>query len=72
MELDSVDQGPGETVYAVSLPPAMYARDILKSRAFADAMGYAWLHDDDTDFARTFREQVKRQAEIYQQWLEQD
>jgi hypothetical protein len=69
--------GPGaperreeETVYAVSLPPAMYARDILNSRAFAAAMGYAWLHDEDSEFVRNFREQVRRQAEIYQQWLE--
>lgn len=47
----------------------MYAQDILNDRDFAAAMGYAWLHDDDTDFARSFREQVRRQAEIYQQWL---
>jgi hypothetical protein len=62
----------GETVYAVSYPPAMYARDILRSRAFAEAMGYAWLHDEDTEFVRTFREQVGKQAEIYQKWLEQE
>jgi hypothetical protein len=59
----------GECIYAVSYPPAMYAQDILNDRDFAAAMGYGWLHDDDTDFARSFREQVKRQAEIYQQWL---
>ncbi len=58
-------------VYAVSYPPAMYARDILSSRTFAEALGYAWLHDEDTDFVRSFREQVKRQAELYQEWLEQ-
>jgi hypothetical protein len=50
----------------------MYAEDILNDRDFAAAMGYAWLHDDDTDFARSFREQVQRQAEIYQQWLAQE
>jgi hypothetical protein len=59
----------GESIYAVSYPPAMYAQDILNDRDFAAAMGYAWLHDDDTDFARSFREQVRKQAEIYQQWL---
>ena len=59
----------GESIYAVAYPPAMYAQDILNDRDFAAAMGYAWLHDDDTDFARSFREQVQRQAEIYQQWL---
>ena len=59
----------GESIYAVAYPPAMYAQDILNDRDFAAAMGYGWLHDDDTDFARSFREQVKRQAEIYQQWL---
>ena len=62
----------GESVYAVSYPPAMYARDILRDRGFAAAMGYAWLHDEDTEFVRRFREQVRRQAEIYQQWLEQE
>jgi hypothetical protein len=50
----------------------MYAQDILNDRDFAAAMGYAWLHDDDTDFARSFREQVQRQAEIYQQWLAEE
>lgn len=70
-EQSHADEG-GETVYAVSYPPAMYARDILNNRAIAAAMGYAWLHDDDTEFARRFREQVKRQAELYQQWLDQD
>lgn len=59
----------GEAIYAVSFPPAMYAQDILADRDFAAAMGYAWLHDDDTDFARSFREQMQRQAELYQQWL---
>ena len=59
----------GETIYAVSFPPAMYARDILKDRTFAAAMGYGWLHDEDTEFVRTFREQVRRQAEIYEEWL---
>jgi predicted restriction endonuclease len=62
----------GEKVYAVSYPPAMYAADILRSREFAEALGYAWLHDEDTEFVRTFREQVRRQAELYQQWLEQE
>jgi hypothetical protein len=62
----------GESIYAVAYPPAMYAQDILNDRDFAAAMGYAWLHDDDTDFARSFREQVQRQAEIYQQWLAQE
>jgi hypothetical protein len=62
-------QEVGENLYAVPLPPAMYAQDILNDRDFAAAMGYAWLHDDDSDFARTFREQVQRQAEIYRQWL---
>jgi hypothetical protein len=62
----------GEPIYAVSYPPAMYARDILKSRAFAQAMGYGWLHDEDTEFVRTFREQVRRQAEIYERWLSEE
>ena len=62
----------GEPIYAVSYPPAMYAKDILADRAFADAMGYAWLHDEDTEFVRTFREQVRRQAEMYQEWLEKE
>jgi hypothetical protein len=70
MSEPETEQREGEPVYAVSYPPAMYAKDILASRAFAEAMGYAWLHDDDTEFARAFREQVKRQAEIYQQWLD--
>ena len=61
-----------EALYAVSYPPAMYARDILGSRDFAAAMGYAWLHDEDTDFVRAFREQVRKQAEIYRNWLEQE
>ena len=61
-----------ETIYAVAYPPAMYARDILKSRSFAQAMGYAWLHDEDTEFVRNFREQVQRQAELYEQWLKQE
>lgn len=66
----SINTSDGEqSIYAVAYPPAMYAQDILNDRDFAAAMGYAWLHDDDTDFARSFREQVKRQAEIYQQWL---
>lgn len=62
----------GEKVYAVSYPPAMCAADILSDRAFAEAMGYAWLHDEDTEFVRAFREQVRRQAELYQKWLEQE
>ena len=67
------DSEPGEgTLYAVPYPPAMYARDILTSRSFAAAMGYAWLHDEDTEFARAFREQVRRQAEIFERWLEND
>ncbi len=61
-----------ETVYAVSYPPAMYAKDILNDRGFAEAMGYAWLHDEDTEFVRTFREQVRRQAELYQEWLDKE
>jgi hypothetical protein len=68
----SEPKAEGEALYAVSYPPAMYARDILNSRSFAEALGYAWLHDDDTEFVRTFREQVKRQAELYQQWLERE
>lgn len=71
-EQDHSTKQEGEAVYAVSLPPAMYARDILKSRAFAEAMGYAWLHDEDTEFARSFREQVQRQAELYQEWLNKE
>lgn len=59
-------------VYAVSYPPAMYARDILKSRTFAEALGYGWLHDENSEFARTFRLQVERQAELYEQWLESE
>ena len=62
----------GETVYAVSYPPAMYAGDVLRSREFALALGYGWLHDEDTEFVRAFREQVRRQAELYQQWLDKD
>ncbi|MCC2670141.1 MAG: hypothetical protein K0Q72_2612 [Armatimonadetes bacterium] len=62
----------GEKVYAVSYPPAMYAADIIRSREFAEALGYAWLHDEDTEFVRAFREQVRRQAELYQQWLDRD
>jgi hypothetical protein len=62
----------GETVYAVSYPPAMYARDVLEDRAFAAAMGYEWLHDEDTEFVRAFREQVRHQAEMYQRWLDQE
>jgi hypothetical protein len=63
-------QQEGEPLYAVSYPPAMYARDILRDRTFAEALGYAWLHDEDTDFVRAFREQVQRQAEMYQRWLD--
>lgn len=63
---------PGETVYAVSYPPAMYAGDVLRSREFALALGYGWLHDEDTEFVRAFREQVRRQAELYQQWLDKE
>jgi hypothetical protein len=62
----------GEKLYAVSYPPAMYAADVLRSREFATALGYGWLHDEDTEFVRTFREQVRRQAELYQQWLDRD
>ncbi len=69
---EHVEAPQGETIYAVSYPPAMYARDILRDRTFALAMGYGWLHDEDTDFVRTFREQVRRQAEIYEQWLKKD
>jgi hypothetical protein len=61
-----------QTVYAVAYPPAMCARDVLNSRQFAEALGYAWLHDEDTPFVRTFREQVRRQAEIYEQWLNKE
>lgn len=63
---------PGETLYAVSSPPAVLARDILDDRRLAEAMGYGWLHDQDTAFARAFREQVRRQAELYERWLAQD
>jgi hypothetical protein len=56
----------------VSYPPAMYAAEILSSRTFAAALGYAWLHDEDTPFVRAFREQVGRQAELYRQWLERE
>lgn len=66
------EQKEGETVYAVSFPPAMYAKDILSDRAFAAAMGYGWLHDEDTEFVRNFREQVRRQAELYQEWLDKE
>lgn len=62
----------GETVYAVAYPPAMFARDILNDRSFAEAMGYEWLHDQDTEFVRAFRAQVQRQAELYQQWLNKE
>jgi hypothetical protein len=62
----------GETIYAVSYPPAMVARDILNDPAFAEATGYGWLHEQDTDFVRKFREQVRRQAELYEQWLSCD
>ena len=62
----------GETVYAVSYPPAMYAKDILNDLAFAEAMGYGWLHEEDTEFVRAFREQVRRQAELYQEWLDKE
>ena len=62
----------GEKLYAVSYPPAMYAADVLRSREFATALGYGWLHDEDTDFVRAFREQVRRQAELYQEWLDRD
>jgi len=67
-----ISGGGGETVYAVSYPPAMYARDVLEDRNFAAAMGYEWLHDEDTEFVRAFREQVRRQAEMYQRWLDED
>lgn len=74
MSEEQVDRSSeaGEKLYAVSYPPAMYAADILRSREFAEALGYAWLHDEDTEFVRTFREQVRRQAELYQQWLDQE
>lgn len=71
-EREAPDSAEGETVYAVSLPPAMYARDILHDRNFAAAMGYAWLHDEDTEFVRAFREQVQRQAELYHEWLNRE
>ena len=60
----------GDKVYAVPYPPAMCAAEILQNRQFAKAMGYEWLHDEDTEFVRAFREQVRRQAELYQQWLD--
>ncbi len=70
-------QAPGEPgsetdegIFAVPYPPAMYAAQILKSRTFASAMGYGWLHEQDTEFVRAFREQVLRQAELYERWLE--
>ena len=70
------DPGSGdagcERMYAVAYPPAMCAADILRDRAFAEAMGYGWLHDENTEFARAFRQQVKRQAELYQHWLDQE
>lgn len=71
---ESALQSPsgGETIYAVSYPPAMYARDILQNRAFALAMGYGWIHDEDTEFVRAFRQQVERQAQIYEKWLADD
>jgi len=62
----------GQPIYALSYPPAMCAADILNCRAFADALGYAWLHDEDTEFVRAFRAQVKRQAELFQQWVERE
>ena len=64
--------GPGRTPdepYPIALPPAMYAGEILSSRDFAEAMGYAWLHDEESDFVTNFREQVRREAEIYERWL---
>jgi len=54
---------------ALSYPPAMYAADILADPAFAAALGYGWLHEADTEFARAFRAQVQRQADLYEQWL---
>jgi len=66
---DPSPEAPNETIYAVSYPAAMYARDVLNDRSFALALGYGWLHDQDTEFVRTFREQVRRQAEIYERWL---
>ena len=71
-ERDTPEGSEGETVYAVSYPPATHARDILNDRAFAEAMGYGWLHDEDTEFVRAFREQVRRQAELYQEWLNKE
>ena len=71
-EQETKPPAAGEALYAVSYPPAMYAADILRNRAFAEALGYAWLHDEDTEFVRAFREQVRRQAEIYEQWLSKD
>lgn len=61
-------EGQGER-YAVSYPPAMYAGDILADPAFAAAMGYGWLHEEETEFVRSFRLQVKRQADLYERWL---
>lgn len=58
-----------EVVFAASYPLAMYARGILNDRTFAEALGYGWLRDEDTAFVRTFREQVNRQAEIYDERL---
>ena len=71
MVSESAPEG-GEKVYAVSYPPAMCAADILRDRAFAEALGYGWLHDEDTEFVRTFRQQVQRQAELYQSWLDKE
>jgi hypothetical protein len=69
---EPVDRGEGESLYAVSYPPAMYARDVLEDQHFAQAMGYGWLHEEQTEFVRTFKEQVRRQAEIYENWLSGD
>jgi hypothetical protein len=67
---------PEETnpcIVGVPLPPAMCARDVLNDAVFAEALGYGWLHRENpavqAAFVRAFREQVVRQAELYEQWL---
>ena len=59
-----------EGFFAVALPPATAARDVLSDPVIAEALGYAFLHGEETEFTRSFRERVRRQAEIYEHWLD--
>ena len=54
----------------LSYPPAFSAADVLRDRAFAEAMGFGWLHEEDTEFVRLFRSQVQQLADAYARWLE--